>query len=63
MKKNKNTKEKLIFVINGWELTVTQARILFKNIINSKLPLPVVTIEGKKSGYIYEKNKIDVFFD
>ena len=56
-------KEKLIFVINGWELTVTQARILFNNIINSKLPLPIVTIEGEKSKYIYEKNNIDVFFD
>ena len=56
-------KEKLIFVINGWKLTENQAKVLFNNIINSKLPLPIVTIEGEKSGYIYEKNKIDVFFD
>jgi len=63
MKKNKISKEKLIFVINDWELTENQARILFNNIINSKLPLPVITVEGKKSKYIYEKNNIDVFFD
>ena len=56
-------KEKLIFVINGWELTITQARILFNKIITNRLPLPVVTIEGEKSKYIYEKNKIDVFFN
>ena len=63
MKKNKNKKEKLVFVINNWELTENQARKLFNKIINSKLPLPVITVEGKKSKYIYEKNNIDVFFD
>ena len=56
-------KEKLIFKINNWELTEKQVRVLFNNIINSKLPLPVITVEGEKSKYIYEKNKIDVFFN
>jgi len=63
MKKNKNKKEKLVFLINNWKLTENQARILSKRIINSKLPQPVITVEGKKSKYIYEKNNIDVFFD
>ena len=62
MKKNKNIKEKLIFKINGWKLTENQARILF-NKINNKLPLPIVTVKGKKSKYVYEKNNIDVFFN
>ena len=62
MKKNKNKKEKLVFVINGWKLTENQARVLF-NKINNKLPLPIVTVKGKKSKYVYEKNNIDVFFD
>ena len=63
MKKNKNIKEKLIFKINNWELTENQARILFKKITNSKLPLPIVTVEGEKTKYVYEKNNIDVFFN
>ena len=63
MKKNKNKKEKLIFVINNWELTENQARKLFNKITNTKIPLPIVTVEGKKSKYVYEKNNIDVFFD
>ena len=63
MKKNKNIKEKLIFNINGWKLTEKQAKILFNKIRNTKLPLPIVTVEGKKSKYIYEKNNIDVFFN
>ena len=63
MKKNKNIKEKLIFNINGWKLTENQAKMLFNKIKNSKLPLPIVTVEGKKSKYVYEKNNIDVFFD
>ena len=63
MKKNKNKKEKLVFVINNWELTENQAIILFNKITNTKLPLPIVTVEGKKSKYIYEKNNIDVFFN
>ena len=63
MKKNKISKEKLIFVINDWKLTENQARILFKKITNTKLPQPFVTVEGKKSKYIYEKNNIDVFFN
>ena len=56
-------KETLIFEINGWKLTEKQAKILFNKITNTKLPLPIVTVEGKKSKYIYEKNNIDVFFD
>ena len=63
MKKNKNKKEKLIFRINNWELTENQARKLFNKITNTKLPLPVITVEGKKTKYIYEKNNIDVFFN
>ena len=63
MKKNKNKKEKLIFKINNWKLTENQARKLFNKITNTKLPLPIVTVEGKKSKYVYEKNNIDVFFD
>jgi len=63
MKKNKNIKEKLVFVINNWELTKNQARILFKKIVNNKVPLPVITVKGKLTKYIYEKNKIDVFFN
>ena len=63
MKKNKNIKEKLIFKINNWELTENQARILFKKIVNSKVPLPVITVKGKLTKYIYEKNNIDVFFN
>ena len=63
MKKNKNKKEKLVFLINNWELTENQAKMLFNKITNSKLPQPVITVEGKKTKYIYEKNNIDVFFD
>ena len=63
MKKNKNTKEKLIFKINNWELTEKQARELFNKIKNTKLPLPIVTIEGGKTKNIYEKNNIDIFFN
>ena len=55
--------ETLIFKINGWVLTANQAKILFNKIKNSKLPLPIVTVEGKKTKYVYEKNNIDVFFD
>ena len=55
--------ETLIFKINGWELTEKQAKILFHKIINSKVPLPIITIEGKKTKRIYEKNNIDVFFN
>ena len=63
MKKNKNKKEKLVFVINNWELTENQARKLFNKITNTKLPLPVITVKGKLTKYIYEKNNIDVFFN
>ena len=63
MKKNKSIKEKLVFVINNWELTENQARKLFNKIKNTKLSLPIVTIEGEKTKYIYEKNNIDVFFN
>ena len=63
MKKNKKIKEKLVFLINNWELTENQAKMLFNKTTNTKLPLPIVTVEGKKSKYIYEKNKIDVFFN
>jgi len=63
MKKNKNIKEKLIFKINGWKLTEKQAKILFNKITNTKLPLPIVTVKGKLTKYIYEKNNIDVFFN
>ena len=63
MKKNKNIKEKLIFKINGWKLTENQAKMLFNKIKNSKLPLPIVTVEGKKTKYVYEKSNIDVFFN
>ena len=63
MKKNKIQKEKLVFLINNWELTENQARKLFNKITNSKLPQPVITVEGKKTRYIYEKNNIDVFFN
>ena len=55
--------ETLIFKINGWKLTEKQAKILFNKIRNTKLPLPIVTIEGKKTKHIYEKNNIDVFFN
>ena len=63
MKKNNISKEKFIFKINNWELTENQARELFNKIKNTKLSLPIVTIEGEKTKYIYEKNNIDVFFD
>ena len=63
IKKNKNINETLIFKINGWELTGNQVRELFNKIKNTKLPLPIVTIEGKKTKRIYEKNNIDVFFN
>ena len=56
-------KETLIFKINGWKLTEKQAKILFNKIRNTKLPLPAIIIEGKKSKKIYETNKIDVFFN
>jgi len=63
MKKNNISKEKFIFKINNWELTENQARELFNKIKNTKLSLPIVTIEGEKTKYIYEKNNIDVFFN
>ena len=50
-------------MINNWELTENQARVLFKKIKNYRLPLPIVTVEEEKTKYIYEKNKIDVFFN
>ena len=55
--------ETLIFKINDWKLTEKQAKILFNKIRNTKLPLPVITVEGKKTKRIYETNNIDVFFN
>jgi hypothetical protein len=59
---NKFSEEKLVFKINGWELTANQAKLLFQKIVNSKIPLPTITIEGIESKKIYEVNNIDVIY-